>query len=220
MTRNPGPLQEVETLFESQICECWAGTVGDRNHSNGYHLGGAEVPRGDYSITSPRDINGVKLFGGDWAAAVDVGMEWPASRLWLTWAVAECKAGRMPDIAEIIGSVDGIQDWRWTAGDQFSVPEMWQHNHIEHSHISIFRDSIFRSHTYLFDTWTPAGTITKLGLDPRPVIPPVPYVSPPSSKAVPPGVKPDRGGELYLIPYVAAGSVLAWIIRRRREAGL
>lgn len=214
MTRNPDPLQQLEALFESQICDCWKGTVGDHAHFNGYHLGGFEVPYNDYSIVHPRDAAGIKQFGGYWAAAIDPGMDWPASRDWFMWLVTGARAGKFPDIAEIIGSADGIQDYRYTADDGFVYAELWHRNHIRHSHISFFRDSIFRSHNYLFDRWTGTGRVTSrvdVGAKPTPVIPPDAAKRPQTAN------NEDSGISMGLLLGGAVAGAVLWVVKRRME---
>lgn len=217
MTRNPDSLQQLEALFESQICDCWKGTVGDQYHFNGYHLGGFEVPYNDYSIVHPRDAAGIKQFGGYWAAAIDPGMDWPASRDWFMWLVTQCRAGKFPDIAEVIGSADGIQDYRYTAGDGFVYAELWHRNHIGHSHISFFRDSIFRSHTYLFDTWTRTGRMTKVGPKPTPGVSARVDLTPGTAVSPAPQVGGSSSTPLRGALLTCAFGVAAWVVRRRME---
>lgn len=219
MTRAPKPLLDLKADFETRIGPHWLGIVGDNTHYNGYHLGGYEVPFDDYSITHPRDVAGINQYGGDWASAIDVGMGWPASREWFWWLILKTQRGLFPDIAEIIGSRDGVQDTRYIAANAFSRPETWWGNHIGHTHISFYRDSIFRNHTYLFNGWT------AVGLKPTPVVKvpkttaAVPSASP---KPVVVGNSEKQAGESSSTPMqgallAAAIAGLAWIVKRRME---
>jgi len=214
MTRNPPRLQELEEQFESRVGPYWQGTVGDRFHRYGYHLGADEVPYGDYSIVLARDVAGVRKYGGSWASAVDVGMGWSASRMWLRRLVNDFLMGRRGDIREIIGSVDGTNSILWDGPSR----DYWEHDgepHVSHTHISFYRDSIFRSHTYLFDGWTARGPVVKPVPKPSPVRTPTPeliHVTPPVG---------DNTGSVIVGPrtlILAAGAGgLAWIIKRRME---
>lgn len=220
MTRNPGPLQELQRVFEARIGPYWEGTVGDGRHDYGYHLGGLEVATDDYSRVLPRDLYGIDKYGGDWASAIDVGMGWKASRDWLKWVVSESSKGNMPDLREVVGSLDGITCWEWdrnTGGVQQHPPD-----HILHTHISFYRDSIFRGQNYLFDTWTETSRViptptstTTLGPDPSPVMPlesdgPAPTLGDP--------VTPVRDHLGFTGLAIAAGcGGLAWLIKRRME---
>lgn len=216
LTRNPDGLRELEAFFVAQIGPYWLGVVGDGSHTNGYHLGAFEDPPGDYSTIHPRDIAGIKQFGGYFAAACDIGMQWQASRLWFTWLIGQLREGKFPDITEVIGSADGVQDYRYTSDDGFVYGEIWSGNHIEHTHISFFRDSIMRSHVYLFDSWTATGRITKVASKPTPVISVKPS---PSASAAPVRVE-SRGssGTSLRGAFLACGlGAFAWLIKRRVE---
>lgn len=216
MTRNPAALQVLQSEFEGLIGDYWLGTVGDASHTYGYHLGGYEVSPDDYSIIETRDVNGIRQFGGFFASAVDVGMGWPAARDWLKWLISETNRGAFPDIREIIGSTDGETCWVWDRPTRSVVPQ--PANHIGHTHISFFRDSIFRNHAYLFTPWSATGvrvSNTGPGLGPRPV------VSDPVAMA-PDANIPGESSSTSLRGILLVGTLgaVAWVIKRRMEAGL
>jgi len=215
LTRNPDGLKELQKFFEAQIGPYWLGVVGDASHTGGYHLGANSVPLGDYSIVSERDRNGIKMFGGDFASACDIGMGWAASRLWFRWLIEQLRNGRFPDVVEVIGSADGIQDYRYTAEDGFLYAELWFGNHVEHTHISFYRDSIMRSHIYLFDTWTATGrVVAKPSVAPKrtPVVQTAAPAPSPRPQTRGSSSTPLRGTFAVL----AIGGV-AWMIKRRME---
>lgn len=216
VTRNPGPLRDLENLFRYNIGPYWLGTIGDENHDYGYHLGASEVPANDYSVIHPRDKAGIAQFGGDWASGFDVGMGWPAAREWLAWTIDEASRGKFPDIREIIGSLDGEASYVW----DFPSGQMWLHTgqpHITHAHFSIFRDSIFRSHLALVSGWSAQGRITKVAPEPTLVIPTV--------SGLPAVVDVDGHVSAANVPFwgprtvvLAAGlGALGWVVQRRME---
>lgn len=219
MTRNPPMLLELQHVFEARIGPFWKGTVGDENHFYGYHLGGWEVATDDYSRVLARDLYGIDKYGGTWAAAVDIGMSWPASRDWLKWLVSETSKGNFPGIREVIGSMDGKTCWEW------DVPTRGVNrrpdDHIAHTHISFYRDAIFHNHNYLFDTWTPGGRVlpapsTTTSIGPRPTfVLPTPLEVDELHDSIAAENVPFWGPRTVIIAAGVGG--LAWIIRRRME---
>lgn len=222
MTRNPPGLQELTDRIEKQIGPFNLGVVGDEYHTYGYHLGGYEVPRGDYSTVLARDRAGITRFGGYWAAAVDIGMGWPASRAWFRWLIDGCKAGRFPDVREVIGSFDGKSCVIWDAieGGPHKVPftpgDLSDHR--QHSHVSLYRDAVFRSQVALIGAWTatglrPSSPVTKPGVRPSP-----------SLSGAPTGLPPETAGHgwaagLGTTAALLGAAGLAWIIHRRNQLG-
>lgn len=139
------------------------GIIGNDAHSYGYHLSRNRLlgtgHRGDYSITGPHDVGGPN----DTACALDLFMHgWPASRAWVSWARAERAAGRLPEIAELIGSPDGKRalyaadttGWRWTVYQG--------EGHISWTHVAIYRQSANNASfaTRAFGRWTRNGLVT------------------------------------------------------------
>lgn len=187
------------------------GVVGDQNHFNGYHLGGSEVPDGDYSMLQNRDVTGARF--GDFATAIDVGVDWTDSRKWFAWLLERMQVGDFPDLVEVVGSVDGKSDLYcyFTQGSGWYIGP---HNgsHLTHFHLGWFRDAAFRSQVGVFTRWR-----TKVVTSPRPspVPPPVPLPVPVDAPSRAPRV--PRFG---LWPAAVAVGGLAWIIKRRKEAGL
>lgn len=203
--------------LERQIGPFNKGIMGDQYHFGGYHIGGAEAGPYDYSAQLDRDVAGIEKYGGDWAAAVDIGMGWPASREWVLWLVKECQRGKFPDIREIIGSFDGKQCFQWDEPTRDLFRHPWD-DHLDHTHISFYRDAIMRSQVAVIGSWTargrpPSSPVTKQGVRP----------SPSPSGAL------DAVGDVLAAPsfhltvgssvLLAAGAAAAWIIRRRNQLG-
>src|SRR5690606_41871287 len=86
------------------------GICGDANHSFGFHLPASELPASDYSrkgkINAPDDMTA--------CCAIDIGMDWKASRDWLRWLIKEKQAGRLKGGIEVIGSYDGRNVRYWS----------------------------------------------------------------------------------------------------------
>lgn len=205
MTRNPDGLRTLEGYFTRNIGPYWMGTVGDQRHTYGYHKGCLENEDSDYSCILPRDLAGWRKYGGYWASAVDIGMGWPGSVDWLHWLTEQCTRGKFPDIREIIGSLDGSVSYIWdfTTGEKGYAEE----DHSTHTHISFYRDSLFKDHTDIFKGWDRHGRIKPVTVAPTPKVQPgVPQVPPEVPYA--------------MLPALGAVLALAWVIRRRREAGL
>lgn len=99
-----------------------SGIVANDAHRYGYHLSavrlGATGKRTDYSLKGQANI---PVADDRAACAIDIGMDWPASRAWLEWVRTQRRAGRLMQITELIGSVDGRKamyaapstDWVW-----------------------------------------------------------------------------------------------------------
>jgi LysM repeat protein len=154
------------------------GIVGNPLHRYGYHLSrnrlvGTGNGR-DYSLTGARNTGGPN----DVACALDVKMGgWPAARAWVSWVRAERAAGRLPEVAEIIGSPDGRRalyaadstGWRW-------VPYQGS-GHVAWAHIAVYRryaDSPSLAGRIL-GRWTRSGLI----VPPKPK--PTPAPKPPAA---------------------------------------
>jgi hypothetical protein len=121
------------------------GCVGDSNHTYGYHL--CYPSADDYSLKEPRD----KGHAG-YACAYDLGMGWKDSRKWFAWFVQQIKAGRYPDICELIGSYDG-QRVLYFRGPHFKTENYTGSGHDTWCHISVWRDSARRDHSYILRDW-------------------------------------------------------------------
>lgn len=84
------------------------GCCGDIHHTSGFHVPASRLPISDYSVVhSGRPAN------KDQALAGDFSMNTPWARRWLAWFVDQTKAGKMPGVVEIIGSLDGRAVLYW-----------------------------------------------------------------------------------------------------------
>lgn len=123
------------------------GCVGNDLHTFGFHVPANRLPAYDYSRVHsgpPADPNQ--------ACAGDFGMNKPWSRRWLAWLVASVKAGRMPEIVEIIGSLDGSEALYWARWNNWRVQRYTGQGHVAWSHISCDRAK-GNSTVDLFDGW-------------------------------------------------------------------
>jgi hypothetical protein len=121
------------------------GIVGDASHTYGYHLGKDRLKPGDYSATLARDKAGLS----NAASALDVGNF--AKLVALTaFLVAEAKAGRAPDIREVIGPKADGRAYRWDFADGEVTQRAKGDSHEWHVHISYYRDSEHRDKVSLF----------------------------------------------------------------------
>lgn len=107
------------------------GCCGDANHTYGFHCAACAVSSSDYSI---RRSTGVA--NSSWALAGDFAMNLPWSRKWLAWLVSEVKAGRFPEIVEIIGSLDGKKALYWARWEGWNARAYTGGGHVAWAHIS------------------------------------------------------------------------------------
>ncbi len=107
------------------------GCCGDQKHDYGFHREAAGLPADDYSI---RRSSGIK--NRLWACAGDFATELPWSRDWLAWLVGECRAGRMPMIVEIIGSLDGKTASYWCKWNGWKQQRYTGQGHVAWAHVS------------------------------------------------------------------------------------
>jgi hypothetical protein len=94
------------------------------------------------------------------AAAIDIGMDWPASRTWLRWLIAEIIAGRIKNVPEVIGSYNGVDVRYWsnstgwtTNGSPYSGT-----GHDTWTHVSIHRSTALEDH-HILEGWGPRGRL-------------------------------------------------------------
>lgn len=129
------------------------GIIGDASHTYGYHL--ENPPASDYSRAGVLN-NPV----GNYACAIDIGMNWPASRDWLSWFIAEVREDRISGIAEVIGSFNGRDVRYWSDS---STPQ-WQQNGVAYqgsghdtwTHVAVYRSTALTDHRILAG-WTANG---------------------------------------------------------------
>lgn len=149
MSTNAPGLTRLKTYADTRLgARFFLGIVGDKNHTNGYHLGPDRIPdrSADYSTKLARDQAGAHRYPV-YACGYDIGMGWPGSRRWLAWLIAQCRAGTFPQIREVIGSLDGEHKQYWSALRQFRTERYTGDNHIDHTHISVYRDTAEHDHS-------------------------------------------------------------------------
>jgi Putative peptidoglycan binding domain len=110
------------------------GCCGNAAHTYGFHCAACAVPSSDYSI---RRSTGVA--NASWACAGDFSMNLSWSRRWVAWLVTEVKAGRFPEIVEIIGSVDGQTALYWARWEGWVARKYTGGGHVAWAHISCDR---------------------------------------------------------------------------------
>jgi len=127
------------------------GIIGDSNHSFGYHL--ADPPAGDYSKAGAANAP-----VGPFSCAIDISMNWAASRTWLRWLIGEIAADRIKGISEVIGSYDGKNVRYWSDSSGWSVDGVKYEGtgHDTWSHVGIYRSTANTDHKIL-DGWTATG---------------------------------------------------------------
>lgn len=144
-----------------------SGCVGNDDHTYGYHLCPSRIRSlgrwgSDYSTQLLRD----RSPAGDHSVAFDLAMSWSRSREWLAWFVTQARAGKYPDVCEIIGSLDGETALYWR-GPAFVTERYTGDGHVAWSHIGFWRDASLRDQSPILRNWV--GIVT----------PPVPPVIPP-----------------------------------------
>lgn len=107
------------------------GCCGDANHTYGFHCAACALSSQDYSI---RRSSGVA--NSSWALAGDFGMNLSWSRKWLAWLISERKAGRFPEIIEVIGSLDGVKPLYWCAWEGWNARAYTGGGHVRWAHVS------------------------------------------------------------------------------------
>lgn len=154
--RAPGLVAELPRLVK--VGAELLGIVGDVNHTYGYHIPSSRVAASDYSMEGV-----LNRPAGDFACAIDIGMDWPASREWLKWLIREIRADRIKGIAEVIGSPDGVSARYWSDGatPQWDDPgdPYTGSGHVSWTHVAIYRSTARLDHQ-LLTGWTPTGRIS------------------------------------------------------------
>lgn len=146
----PGLVIERQRL--ERIGGTLLGCVGDQNHDYGYHLCTPAGPN-DYSGWGTANIP-----VGDYASAIDIGMDWPASRTWLQWLIKEIRDDRITGIAEVIGSFDGenVRYWSDSSGWMQEGVKYEDSGHDTWTHVAVYRSTAKQDHKIL-DGWTATG---------------------------------------------------------------
>jgi len=127
------------------------GICGDQNHTFGYHVAAANLPGSDASLQGAANTP-VCVWD---AAAIDIGMDWPASREWLKWLIEQIRTDKIQGIAEVIGSYDGsyVRYWSDTSGWSYDGVPYQGSGHDSHTHVSIYRSTTQQDHGIL-KGWT------------------------------------------------------------------
>lgn len=146
----PGLVIEKNRLINT-IHGSFLGIIGDANHSFGFHL--CAPPSGDYSTDGA-----VNQAIGNYSCAIDIGMNWPASRTWLHWLIQEIREDRIQGIAEVIGSYDGkdVRYWSDSDGWEDAGVKYTGEGHDTWTHVSIYRSTAQRDHGILAG-WSATG---------------------------------------------------------------
>ena len=140
-------------LARTKLKPVQVGIVGDSSHTYGYHLGKDRLPPNDYSARTARDKAGLS----DAASALDISDFGDLWRL-TEFLVAEARAGRLPDVREIIGPLRDGRAYRWDHLDGWkAVRRAKGDSHEWHIHISYYRDSEYRDKTDVFRRFFEAG---------------------------------------------------------------
>jgi len=156
---------KAEKARTNDIGATFEGICGDSNHDYGYH-----VPAHVLRQTKPDDgsLQGTvnEPVCAAHAAAIDIGMNWPASRQWLKWLIGEIRAGRITGVAEVIGSYSDdkhVMYWSSTATPKWpdvgrDYYERGGEGHYSWSHVAVFRSTTDRDHG-LLRGWSRAGLV-------------------------------------------------------------
>ncbi|HWB79839.1 MAG TPA: hypothetical protein VG755_32970 [Nannocystaceae bacterium] len=152
-TEAPALVIEKNRLIDT-IGGSWLGICGDVNHTYGYHVPAANLPSDDYSLEGAANAPVCDYH----AAAIDIGMDWPASREWLMWLIPAIANDDITGIAEVIGSYDGVNVRYWSDGTGWSVDgiEYTGEGHDTWTHVAIYRSTALEDHGILAG-WTADG---------------------------------------------------------------
>lgn len=107
------------------------GCCGDIHHTYGFHVPASQLPKTDYSL-----VHSGKPVDPNQALAGDFAMNTPWARKWLAWFVDQCKAGKMPGVVEVIGSLNGSNVLYWAAWHNWVPQNYTGSGHKTWAHIS------------------------------------------------------------------------------------
>lgn len=156
MSRSEAPALVIEKNRLKKIGGSFLGIEGDPKHSFGYHLAASELPGDDYSMSGRnRPIKSTSA-----CCAIDIGMDWKASRKWLAWLITSIRERRITGVAEVIGSFNGRDVRYWSATEtpgwqQNGVPYTGE-GHDTWTHVSIYRSDVTTDRGILAG-WTGTG---------------------------------------------------------------
>lgn len=150
----PAPALTLERDRLAKIGGSFLGICGDANHTYGFHVAAAQLPSSDYSLAGEAN----KPICRYHAAAIDIGMDWPASRKWLRWLIAQVQSKKLTGIAEVIGSYDGkdVRYWSDSSGWSTDGKAYTGQGHDSWTHVSIHRSTALQDH-HLLDGWSANG---------------------------------------------------------------
>lgn len=143
------------------------GCCGDEHHTSGFHVPANRLPKSDYSLAhsgKPIDLNQ--------ALAGDFSMNTSWARKWLAWFVDQVKAGRMPGVVEIIGSLDGKTVLYWAKWHDWKSRAYTGQGHKTWAHISGDR-AVGNGRTDFFAGFDPNAVTIPVSL-PSTYVPPFP----------------------------------------------
>lgn len=147
------------------------GCCGDVHHTYGFHVPATNLPKTDYSL-----VYSGKPVDPNQALAGDFGMNTLWARKWLAWFVDQVKAGKMPNVLEIIGSLDGKTALYWAKWHGW-VPRVYTgQGHVTWAHISGDRAK-GNTTTDFFAGFSPDGATVPVSL-------PTTYVPPFSGRVI------------------------------------
>lgn len=158
MSVAPAPLKELRRYLLAITGNTERGNFGiasgvSAKRNQGYHLGKSDIfGEGglgwkDYSIQRPRDKAGLT----DAAAAIDIKLPISELKKLAAFLVAEAKAGRAPDLVQVIGPGSDGRAYEWNKGSWGSpIRRAVGDGHEWHIHLSFHRDSENRDKVILF----------------------------------------------------------------------
>lgn len=167
------PALQIEKERMKSLGATFSGICGNAAHTYGYHIAPSQLPASDYSLRGPHNTPRCK----NEAAAIDIGMNWPASRTWLKWLIGEIRAGRLQGITEVIGSYGDAQHvMYWSTDDTPGWPDVGidyyrvkgGEGHYDWSHVAIARSTTNVDHNILRH-WTRNGFVPPTDTAPPPV---------------------------------------------------
>lgn len=143
------------------------GCCGDIHHTSGFHVPANRLPSSDYSI-----VHSGKPADANQALAGDFSMNTPWARKWLAWFVDQVKAGKMPGVVEIIGSLNGSNVLYWAEWHGWASRAYLGSGHKTWAHISGNRAK-GNTHTDFFAGFNPNDSTVPASL-PADYVPPFP----------------------------------------------
>lgn len=126
------------------------GVCPDDLHGYGHHLPSCRLPADDYSLRYGRG-------NPQHSSAIDIGMDWPRSRQWLLWLVAECRAGRKRGVVEIIGQPTGRPVLYWSQANGWREQLYLGAGHDRWTHVGCDRTVLASAADLRILAWKPTA---------------------------------------------------------------